>query len=100
MRRDRKAEAAIREGAHPDVVSRAAAVQLELEIPEERPARQLTFPEFLGEGIRRSRLLGIAEEAVRVNPCQETHRAFSRAAVAFDEYVGEYIGGYRWQTTF
>lgn len=65
----------------------AAAIQLELEIPDDRPRREMTFSEFITEGMRRARALGEAEEALRRDSTPNTRARFSRARSAFDELV-------------
>jgi len=91
-RRDRAADRAIRDLAV-SAGSRVAAVQLELTIPDERPRREQTFPEFLGEGQRRARVLGEANDRLEHDRSEEAYAAAAAAQVAFDEMIGEHIMG-------
>ena len=92
MARDRVAERAIRDLAH-DAGRAVLAVQTELEIPNDRPAREMTWPEFIAEGARRARVLGEANDRLAQDRSDAAYEAASRAQVSFDDLIGEHLMG-------
>lgn len=84
--RDRAAVAAAR--ALPGASRHAAeAIQTELDWSDLRPRRELNFPEWLAEGVRRARALDEALERIVTNPTAAARAEVSRRRAAWSEHT-------------